>query len=367
MRFTCQASEIKEKIQTLARVSLKTGLDPIFECIYIQNEDHNLTLRTANTEIVAEQNIPIKGEVNGSCLVNANLLSKVLSNIAKSSDIVTFEKIDNVLRIQNLKNHTDIDLYNESLFPKIQNGGTKIIGIQKDIFVELIRSVAFCAATTEIKPEIASVYLYTKDNNIYSVATDSYRLAEKHIPFETDEQINMLLPQKNINQILSILDQQQDDNLDIIKNGDSIIFETKNSFISTRLTDGSFPDYKQLFPKSFEFSISTRKEVLKNALELSSIINNQTPICVLEYKGDEKIILISSEEKGVGQMNKEVPVKSEYIENIKVSYNSNYFLEGLSKTDGENINLKYTTVNRPLFIQNEEDLSFIYLLMPVNR
>jgi DNA polymerase-3 subunit beta len=367
MKFTCQASEIKEKIQTLARVSQKTGLDPIFECIYIQNEDHNLTLRAANTEIIAEQNTPIKGEINGSCLVNATLLSKVLLNISKSSDVVTFEKVDNVLRIQNNKNHTDIDLYNESMFPKIQNGGDKILSIQKDILINIIKSVAFCAATTEIKPEIASVYLYIKDGKIYTAATDSYRLAEKHVFFESDSQLSMLIPQKNINQILSILDQEKENDLDIIKNGDHIIFETKSSFISTRLTEGSFPDYKQLFPKDFEFSFSVRKEVLQNALELSSIISNQTPICSLEYNNETQSINISSEEKGVGQMTKEVPVKSEHKENIKVFYNSNYFLEGLSKINGDNVVLKFTTVNRPLFIENQEDLSFVYLLMPINR
>lgn len=367
MKFTCQASEIKEKIQSLAKVSQKTGLDPIFECVYIQNEDHNLTLRSANTEIIAEQNIPIKGEINGSCLVNASLLSKVLSNIAKSSDVITFEKIDNTLRIQNNKNHTDIDLYNESMFPKIQNGGEKIFSISKDLFIEVVRSVAFCAATTEIKPEIASVYLYTKDGKLYSAATDSYRLAEKSVFFEGENQLNILIPQKNISQILSILDQEKENDLDIVKNDDHIIFETKNSFISTRLTEGSFPDYKQLFPKEFEFSFSVRKEVLQNALELSSIINNQTPICSMEYNAENQTILINSEEKGVGQMTKEIPVKSEHKEDIKVFYNSNYFLEGLSKINSENISLKYTTTNRPLFIQNEEDISFIYLLMPVNR
>lgn len=367
MKFTCQASEIKEKIQTLARVSQKTGLDPIFECVYIENENHNLTLRSANTEIIAEQNIPIKGEINGSCLVNASLLSKILSNIAKSSDVITFEKIDNVLRIQSNKNHTDVDLYNESMFPKIQNGGSKILTIQKDVFVDVVKNVAFCAATTEIKPEIASVYLYTKDGQLYSAATDSYRLAEKHVFFETDNQLNILIPQKNIGQILSILEQEKENNLDIIKNGDQIIFETKNSFISTRLTDGSFPDYKQLFPKEFMFSFSVRKEVLQNALELSSIINNQTPICSMEYNPENQTILISSEEKGVGQMTKEIPIKSEHNESLKVFYNSNYFLEGLSKINSENILLKYTTTNRPLFIQNEEDNTFVYLLMPINR
>lgn len=367
MKFTCQAKEIKERIQNLARISLKTGLDPIFECIYIESDGHNLTIRSANTEVIAEQNTPIKGEINGSCLVNAALLSKVLSNISKSSDVITFERVDNVLKIQNLNNYTEIDLYNETMFPKIQNGGDKILSINKGVFVDLLRSVSFCAATTEIKPEIASIYIYIKDDQIYSVATDSYRLAEKHVYFEEDTQINLLIPQKNINQILSILESEEEDNLDLIKNEDVLILETKTSFISTRLTNGSFPDYKQLFPKEFTTTFSLRKEVLQNALELSSIITNQTPICSFEYNKDKQSILIASEEKGVGQMSKEININSENTEDIKVFYNSNFFLEGLSKLLGDSVVLKYTTTNRPVFIQSEQDLNFTYLLMPINR
>ena len=137
--------------------------------------------------------------------------------------------------------------------------------------------------------------------------------------------------------------------------------------MSTRLTNGSFPDYKQLFPKEFLFNFSVRKEVLQNALELSSIITNQTPICSFEYNKDKQTIKISSEEKGVGQMSKEITVKSENLEDIKVFYNSNYFLEGLSKLNGDNVTLSYTTTNRPVFIKSEQNTNFTYLLMPINR
>lgn len=367
MKFTCQAKDLKDKIQNLARISLKTGLDPIFECIYLENEDHNLTLRSANTEIIAEQNMPVKAEINGLCLVNAALLSKVLSNISKSSDIVTFERVDNVLVIQNENNRTEIDLYNESMFPKIQNGGEKMFSINRVKFLDLIKSVAFCAATTEIKPEIASIYLYNKDNNLYAVATDSYRLSENCIPFEEESQVSLLIPQKNINQILAILGDEESEAIDVIKHNELILFETKTSFVSTRLTNGSFPDYKQLFPKEFLFNFSVRKEVLQNALELSSIITNQTPICSFEYNKDKQTIKISSEEKGIGQMSKEITVKSENLEDIKVFYNSNYFLEGLSKLNGDNVILSYTTTNRPVFIKSEQNTNFTYLLMPINR
>ena len=100
--------------------------------VFTESDGHNLTIRSANTEVIAEQNTPIKGEINGSCLVNAALLSKSSVQYIKSSDVITFERVDNVLKIQNLNNYTEIDLYNETMFPKIQNGD-KILSINKGV------------------------------------------------------------------------------------------------------------------------------------------------------------------------------------------------------------------------------------------
>lgn len=51
-------------------------------------------------------------------------------------------------------------------------------------------------------------------------------------------------------------------------------------------------------------------------------------------------------------------------ENVSASYNSNYFLDGISHILSEN-RTSFTQNNRPMFIKDAKDESFTYLLMPL--
>jgi DNA polymerase III sliding clamp (beta) subunit (PCNA family) len=47
--------------------------------------------------------------------------------------------------------------------------------------------------------------------------------------------------------------------------------------------------------------------------------------------------------------------------------NSNYFLDGLSHIGSDEVELFFTTSNKPVFIKDLNDESFTYLLMPLNK
>ncbi len=50
----------------------------------------------------------------------------------------------------------------------------------KDL-VNGIKSVIYSSSLSSVKPELASVYIYSNEDNLIFVATDSFRLAEKTI------------------------------------------------------------------------------------------------------------------------------------------------------------------------------------------
>ena len=87
----------------------------------------------------------------------------------------------------------------------------------------------------------------------------------------------------------------------------------------------------------------------------------------MDINTEEKTIKFNSKNDKIGILNREINPKNIEGDNMKVSYNSNYFLEGISNIDNENIELLLTESNRPLFIKNPKDESFVYLLMPLNK
>ena len=178
---------------------------------------------------------------------------------------------------------------------------------------------------------------------------------------------------KNIGTILSILEDVSDDNLVFSPYSDGVIISLKDTNLAIRTITGTFPDYKQLFPKSYIFKVNLNKSEIINALQLTTFIALNYAFCNIKSEKEKNILKITSKENSVGSTKKSLKVEFEQEENdqnfddFEVNYNSNYFLDGLQKINNEKIKINFTTVARPAFISSPEDVSFIYLLMPLNR
>lgn len=374
MKFEINSIKLFKAINQVGKARNKNNINQLLNNIYIKVEDNSLIMRATNLELTCEKSISIKGLVNGECLVNGEILTKISNYFSNIDTVISCELIDNNLNISYLKNKLQLKTIELDEFPKIPKAGNFLTTINLKTYINLIRSVSFCAATTEIKPEISSIYLYSKNNELFSVATDSFRLAEKKVIFNinTEEEINILISQKNINEKLSILEgliENDEDTIDIFHNENILTIQKENTILAIRSINGNFPDYRQLFPKEFNTKIIVNKSEIKNILNLSTVFVNNYSYIDLEIDLENKLIKSKSKNDKIGSLEKELNILEVELGggNLEVSYNSNYFLDGISQINSEELELIFTTSNKPVFIKNSKDESFTYLLMPLNK
>ena len=380
MKIKCNSNDFIKVINQASKIAVKSNINPIFECVLLKVEDHNLIVKTTNLEIMYEKSISVISEVNGEVYIRADILNRLVSNLQKNTSM-EIEKINNTLCIKNDKEDVEIDIFStEDIFPSIPIKNEEILNIKIKDVLNAIKEVSFSSSKSEIKPEIASVYIYNKEDFIYFVSTDSYRLAEKRIDnnFKVIKDFNLIIPIKNIQNIIQILgEENEEEEININNYNDGIIFENNNIFLSSRIINGNFPDYKQLFTKNYNLIVEIDKLELIKALNLNSLITTQYNFTKLSFEIDKLKLNITAEEKSRGNVKSvlDIKVKSESDENldnknniIKITnYNTGYFLEGLSKIESNKILMSFTTENKPVFISNNNNLSFTYLLMPLNR
>ncbi len=362
MKFECISGQLYTGVQQVSKARSKSALNPLLQSIYLEVEDFHLIVRATNLEIVCEKSISVKGIQNGSCLVNADTFVKVLSLLNKNDTPLLCEVIEGVLTITSGKDVLEIKLLASEDFPKLPKKGELCLTIDREVLTTLIRDVSFSSATTDIKPDIASVFIYLKEGVLYSVATDSYRLAESKIVFEGEE-FSFLLPQKYTSDVLSVLDQETG-LLEVSLSENILTISTETLTLSLTPVLGQFPDYKQLFPKEFTTVMTLKKEELQKTLTLSSFFTETYNTTHLHIEDND--MTISSKNEHVGSMTKRLSgVKMG--ENIEGYYNNKYFLEVFNHLKGNDVTLSFTTRNRPLFISSNGSNSYIYLLMPVNK
>jgi DNA polymerase III subunit beta len=363
MKFECKGEVFIKAVQQVSRARSKTQSQNYLQDIHIELDTHLLTLRATNLELFCEKSIPVKGMVNGNCLLQGETLLRIISTFQSKDMTLQCEIQDGVFTITTEKGLIEIKTTPYEDFPKLPQQGTVLGTLSKESLVMLLRDVSFCSAATEIKPEISSLYLYTKNDFMYAVATDSYRLAERAIPNERGLDFSVLLPQKHISEIIQIINEEEGD-LTLSKNGNIFSVASHNLTLSIHTITGHFPDYQQLFPKEFTTTITLSKEELQKALTLTTFFNEQYSQVECIFT-DSKCTLHSKNET-VGQVTHTISAKKEG-EDIEAKYNNKYFLEVFPHIEGDTITCMFTTAMRPMFIRGTQDITFTYLLMPLNR
>lgn len=363
MKFECKGEVFIKAVQQVSRARSKVQSQNFLQDIHLEVTNHLLSLRATNLELFCEKSIPIKGIVNGACLLQGETLLRIISTFNSKDITLTCELIGGVFTITTEKGVIEIKTTPYEDFPTLPAQGETIGSLPKESIDTLLREVSFCSATTDIKPEISSIFVYTKDTSIYSVATDSYRLAEKTIPNEKDLDFSFLIPQKHIGELLQILNEEEGDIL--LSRSQNILSFTGNTLtLSIHTITGHFPDYRQLFPKEFTTTVTLSKEELQKALLLTTFFNEQYSQVECVFT-DNKCTVHSKSEK-VGQVTHTIQAKKEG-DDIEMKYNNKFFLEVLPHIKGDMLTCMFTTVNKPLFIKGMEDTTFTYLLMPLNR
>ncbi|MFA6258528.1 MAG: DNA polymerase III subunit beta [Candidatus Paceibacterota bacterium] len=366
MKLECNLEKIKNAVSSTERITGKNLSLPILDSVLISASKKSLKFRSTNLNLGIEIEISAKVEREGSLVVKGSSLVGIFSNIFQNENILLEEKDGNVL-IKTKNNQIKLKGQKGDDFPTIpviEEGVSFEINPEK--IIEGIKSVYYSASFSGIKPEISSVYIYSEDNTLIFVSTDSFRLAEKRIKVKNIPEISgILIPFKNISEILRVLGECKED-LKIAFNKNQISFSSDGLYLTSRLIDGVFPDYRQIIPKEHKTEVVVLKQELINALKLSNVFSDKFNQINLEVSPKEKSFKISSSNNDIGENITKLDgaLKGE---TVSVGFNYKYFLDCFQSINSDSISIKLNQSSKPMIITGVSDTSFLYLIMPMNR
>lgn len=365
MKLECSTEKIKNAVFQTERITGKNLSLPILNSILLIATGNVLKLRAMNLSLGIEINIPAKIEKEGILAINGSVLSNVFSNINQSENVL-LEGENNNLLIKTKKSNIKIKGQPSDDFPTIPIVSGDSFEIEADKLTEGIKSVYYSSSVSDIKPEISSVYVYSDDDSLIFVSTDSFRLAEKKIKLKKVLDIKgLLIPFKNITEILKIFNDTSK-SINICFNSNQISFSCENIYLTSRLIDGVFPDYRQIIPKESSTEVVLLKQDLLNGLKLTNVFSDKFNQLNLKINNQQKIFELSSFNNDIGEnrTNIDSVIKGKDIE---ISFNYKYFLDCFTSINTDSLVVYFTDSQHPILIKPINDNSFIYLIMPMNR
>ncbi|MFZ2522021.1 MAG: DNA polymerase III subunit beta [Minisyncoccia bacterium] len=366
MNIECVKEKLVYAISKAEKITTKNVSLPILSCVLLDAHDSLLTIKSTNLDLGIEVSIPVKVIKPGKIAVSGSILNNFLSNPTTDKNI-NLEEVKGNLKISTKNSESIIKTFLIDDFPnipKISDG--KSFSFNTQLLIKGFKSVVYSSSISTIRPVLSSILVLSEDENIVFVATDSFRLSEKKIAIKKHKDFSqILIPQKNVSEIIRVLDDIKED-INITLNENQISFTYNDLYITSRIIDGVFPDYKQIIPKEPKTEVTLLKQDLISSLKISNIFSDKFSQVVFNILPKEKKLRITTKNMDIGENvnNIDSVIKGD---SLTISFNYKYIIDCFQSINSESITMYFSDTNKPLVIKGVNDNSFLYLVMPMNK
>ena len=364
MEVSIPHTKLVEALELITRISTKHVTLPILQCVRIEVKTNTVVLQATNLEIGIE--IPIEATVveSGVVAVPAQIFLQSIQFVSQKE--ITLRTEDQVLQLETEQSNTSIKTFTPDDFPVLPSLQGEELKLQGKLFSHGIKSSAFAASQTSIKPELGSVFLQQKkEHSLTFVATDSFRLMEKTVSqknFVLNDSV--MIPQKNALELARTCEVMNEDPVFIVNENQCALRFPNGVHITSRLVTGSFPDYAQIIPKEFStHAIVLKDDLIRSCKKTNIFLNKFRQVSLLVTESN---ITVSAQNNDIGHTTDTIRAQVEG-EELQLNFNQQYITDPLSHIADDSIKLSFAGVGRAMIMEGVTDKSMRYLVMPMNK
>jgi len=367
MKVEILKEKIKWAIGAAEKITGKNLSLPTLSYVLLEAKNKTLSVRATNLDLGIKIDLSAKIEADGQVMIAGGMVANFLSSLYGQDKVVLGTTLNN-LTVATPSTKSVIKTYPADDFPTIPEvvDGEEI-QLPTTQFIQGLKTVAYAAASSDIKPEIASVYLYHQGNELVFVATDSFRLAEKRLKLDQKIKIEpkLIIPIRNIMEVIRVFE-GNDELMTVRYNNHQVAFVTEQIYLTSRLIEGVFPDYRQIVPIGHKTEAVILKTDLLNTMRLSTIFADKLNQINLKIITADKLLEVNSRNSDVGETTVNLDATLEG-EDIEISFNARYLLDCLSSIDADSLAVSFNGRQKPIMLKGVGDAYFTYLIMPLNR
>lgn len=338
---------------------------PILNNVLIRVDDKKVSLTTTNLDMAVVDYLSVINSKNGVVTVPARLIAEFVANLPKGETVTLTAENEKVTvktdRYNSVLNGTLADDFPE--LPGMDEGKTVKFTLSVEDFKTGLSQVMVAASNDMARPALTGVYFNTTDDTLYVAATDGYRLAERKLVEKVGVEVAAVVPAASLRAVLSLLDDNVEE-VEILFDEAQVKFRLNEVEVTSKLVDGSFPDYRQLIPKDSEIKVDLKRDELVRVTKLAALFAREVGGSVVcSTKAEDGTFAIASVANELGENNSEI--KTEVEVDGKVTLNSRFLLDALNVLEGKTVKVGFSNKLDPIVLKSEQDTGYIHIIMPL--
>ena len=373
MKLSCLQENLNRGLSVVGRaVATRTTL-PITNNVLLATDQSRLKLVATNLEMAISYWIGAKIEEEGTITVPARLLTEFVNSLPSDRiDITLFPRTKTLgLRCARFEARiSGMDAKDFPPIPAVEEGiATKV---EVDALHQGVTQVVFAAATEESRPVLTGINAEFDGDLLTLAAADGFRLAvyKLSIAVPVSQKTEVIIPARTLAELNRLAaDQEEAVEITVNPKKSQALFRLKNTELVSQLVQGTFPNYTQLIPQSYNTRAVVSVADFLRATKTASIFAR-------DGSGIVRLVVAPGSKPTPGKMT--ISARSEEIgddvgeidaivegEEAKIAFNGRYLTDVLSVLHEAQVALETTNPSSPGVIRPVGVDNYIHVVMPM--
>ncbi len=370
MKVTVERAQLLKSLGHVHRVVERRNTIPILGNVLIRAENARLALRATDLDLEITETLAAEVAPGGATTVPAHMLYDIVRKLPEGSQIVLEAGGDRaVLAIRAGRSRFTLQTLPESDFPDLAAGElTHAFTLAAADLKRLIDKTQFAISTEETRYYLNGIFLHAagtaKAATLRAVATDGHRLAqvEMALPKGASGMPGVIIPRKTVGEVQRLIEDTEAA-VTIELSQSKIRFTIGDVVLTSKLIDGTFPDYGRVIPANNDKVLVVDKQEFEAAVDRVSTISSERGRAVkLSLSAGRLVLSVTNPDSGSATEELEVEYAADQLD---IGFNSRYLLDIAAQIDGEAALLKLADPGSPTLIEDRDVKGAIYVLMPM--
>ncbi len=370
MQFTINTNVLKQYLNIVSKaISNKSSIPNLSGVLFIINEDNieligkqsDLEIKVVIPSVINDEKV-IDINKTGKFNVNESFISDIVRKV--DEDVIMFDNIDgDIINVSTKSTQFNLNGYSVEDYPKVNFvNSDEVVRLNSTELIKTIKQTVFAISKNESRPILTGVNFIFSGNIVSVNATDSYRLAYKTFIHNDNVNANIIIPGRNLYELVNIISDGVDIEMHIFNN--KVMMKFENVIFQSNLLEGTYPNTQKLIPTDFETEIKLNGKSFINSIERASILSRDRNKNVVKLSiGNE--VKITSSAPEVGKVEEKIVSETLKPGNFDISFGARFVKEAISSCECEDVIIKFNGDMKPFIIINPEDDSVIQLVLPV--
>jgi len=367
LKLSCRPSVLGQALQTVSRaISTRTTL-PILNNILLETTSEGLALTATNLEVGIRKLIPAEIQSEGATTAPARLFTDFVGTLPDADLHLELDSEGENLHVRCDRFDTHFKCIEAEEFPPgpRPDEGDRLT-IPSDDLIRAIEQTQMAASSDESRPVLTGELLHIDGTSLTLVATDGHRLAERKLKASSSGALDarLIVPARALAELPRVF-KGEGGEIEVIVSStrNQVFFRSGSSEITSRLIDGTYPNYTQVIPSKSSTVVRVDLADLIQTVRAVSLFARDNAN-VIKIKAGSGTLTLSATTNEVGDSKADMAADIEG-EEIQIAFNARYLLDALAVIGESRVEFSFDGPLSPGMIRAPGSDSYQYVIMPV--